>query len=416
MTTQNFSPLLDEVRELTDQFLNADRTLYLVGGIVRDLFANEKVTSKMDLDFTTDALPDEIKKIVAPVADNLWLSGEKFGTIGIQHNGRIYEITTHRAESYDIDSRKPQVSYSKDINEDLSRRDFTINAMAISLPDGTLIDPFNGQHDLKEGLLRTPLTPQESFSDDPLRMMRAARFMAGYNLIPAPELINAMHDLAERFNIVSAERILGELDKLLQVQFPEKGFLLLHDTGILRLFLPEISSKRFQYLSEITADATLRMAALLAEMAPPESKKRLRELRYSKERSSAIQQIIDGAITIFQDPSSDSNYRRWYHQIGEYREQSFQIALTLNEEARQIWAKMEETRTQLGSELDDFSLPITGDEIIKLLLIEEGPIVGEALQYLQHQRFEYGQISNSEAQKMLQDWWAAKSNQPSDVD
>ena len=416
MTTQKILPLLDEVRELTDQFINADRTLYLVGGIVRDLFANEKVTSKMDLDFTTDALPDEIKKIVAPVADNLWLSGEKFGTIGIQHNGRIYEITTHRAESYDIDSRKPQVSYSKDINEDLSRRDFTINAMAISLPDGTLIDPFNGLHDLKEGLLRTPLTPLESFSDDPLRMMRAARFIAGYNLIPAPELINAMHDLAERFNIVSAERILGELDKLLQVQFPEKGFLLLHDTGILRLFLPEISSKRFQYLSEITTDGTLRMAALLAETAPPESKKRLRELRYSKERSSAIQQIIDGAITIFQDPSSYSNYRRWYHQIGEYREQSFQIAITLNEEAHQIWAKMEETRTQLGSELDDFSLPITGDEIIKLLQVEEGPIVGEALQYLQHQRFEYGQISNSEAQKMLQDWWAAKSNQPSDVD
>tara|TARA_X000001036_G_C20332676_1_gene665172 strand:- start:234 stop:710 length:477 start_codon:yes stop_codon:yes gene_type:complete len=158
------------------------------------------------------------------------------------------------------------------------------------------------------------------------------------------------------------------------------------------------------------------MAALLAETSPPESKKRLRELRYSKERSLAIQQIIDGAITIFQDPSSDSNYRRWYHQIGEYREQSFQIAITLNEEADQIWAKMEETRIQLGSELDDFSLPITGDEIIKLLQVEEGPIVGEALQYLQHQRFEYGQISNSEAQRMLQDWWAAKSNQPSDVD
>ena len=180
----NLPKLIQETEELTNQFLTANKSLYLVGGIVRDLFLKSEMTSEVDLDLTTDALPEEIKQIVSPIAKNLWLPGEKFGTIGIHHNDRTYEITTHRAESYDSNSRKPEVTYSTNIEEDLSRRDFTINAMAISLPQGTLMDPFNGKNDLSEGILRTPLTPEESFSDDPLRMLRAARFTAVYNLNP----------------------------------------------------------------------------------------------------------------------------------------------------------------------------------------------------------------------------------------
>ena len=249
----NLPNLIQETEELTKQFLIANKSLYLVGGIVRDLFLKSDVTSEVDLDLTTDALPEEIKQIVAPIATNLWLPGEKFGTIGIHYNDRIYEITTHRAESYDPDSRKPEVTYSTNIEEDLSRRDFTINAMAISLPEGILIDPFNGESDLLEGLLRTPLTPEESFSDDPLRMLRAARFTAAYNLTPAPELASAIPALIDRFNIVSAERIIGELDKLLQAPNPDRGLHLLHETGLLKAFLPEVAPQRFQYLLNLQA-------------------------------------------------------------------------------------------------------------------------------------------------------------------
>ena len=405
MTIADLPHLLRETEQITNIFINAKKSLYLVGGIVRDLLLEMDVTSNVDIDLTTDALPEEIKDIVAPLAENLWLPGEKFGTIGIHLNGRIYEITTHRAESYSADSRKPQVTYSTDINEDLSRRDFTVNAMAISLPEGTLIDPFQGEHDLAQGLLRTPLTPQESFSDDPLRMLRAARFMAVYKLTPDHELVNAMADLIDRFSIVSAERILGELDKLLQAKHPEGGLQLLHDTGLLRLFLPEVSPDRFQYIAGIPADPTLRIAAILAETAQSDYDKRLRSLRYSKERISIIRQAIEGASRILSNPVGDSDYRRWYFQTGEYREQSYQIALTLGENVPEIWEKMEETRISLGEELNDFSLPVSGDEIMEILQIKEGQMVGQALKYLQEQRFDKGPFTDLDAREMLHAWW-----------
>ena len=406
MTMDNLPQLLQETEKLTKQFLTANKSLYLVGGIVRDLLLNGDTTTNVDLDLTTDALPDEIKRIVAPIATNLWLPGEKFGTIGIHYNDRTYEITTHRAESYDPTSRKPEVTYSTDINEDLSRRDFTINAMAVSLPEGTLIDPFNGQDDLTEGLLRTPLTPEESFSDDPLRMLRAARFIAAYNLTPDSELVSAIHALLDRFNIVSAERIIGELDKLLQAQDPERGLHLLHDTGLLNVFLPEVTPERFQYLPNLPLDPTIRTAALLANTQPNKLVERLRKLRYSKQRISIIGNVIAGATSILSSPSSDADYRRWYHQIGDYREQSNMIAQTLSEEAQSIWEKMEETRTRLGEELHDFTLPLSGEEIMELLQIEQGRWVGEALRYLQEQRFDIGPFTDSEARVMLQEWWA----------
>ena len=411
----NLPKLIQETEELTNQFLTANKSLYLVGGVVRDLFLKSEMTSEVDLDLTTDALPEEIKQIVSPIAKNLWLTGEKFGTIGIHHNDRTYEITTHRAESYDPNSRKPEVTYSTNIEEDLSRRDFTINAMAISLPQGTLIDPFNGKNDLSERLLRTPLTPEESFSDDPLRMLRAARFTAVFNLNPVPELISAIHSLIDRFPIVSAERIIGELDKLLKAENPDRGLYLLHDTGLLKAFVPEVAPQRFQYLSSLPLDPNIRVAALLAEIQPDKCVKRLRQLRYSKERISSIQQVIAGANGILNDPSSDSDYRRWYHQISDKREESYLIALTLSENVEHIWEKMEITRQRLGNDLDDFSLPVTGNEIIELLDVEEGRIIGEALQYLQRLRFDNGPFSSEDAREILQDWWNIRSNKPEET-
>ena len=412
----NLPNLIQETEHLTNQFLTANKSLYLVGGIVRDLCLKSEITSEMDLDLTTDALPEEIKQIVAPIATNLWLPGEKFGTIGIHYNNRTYEITTHRSESYDTHSRKPEVAYSMDINEDLSRRDFTINAMAISLPEGTLIDPFNGQKDLREGLLCTPLTPEESFSDDPLRMLRAARFTAAYNLTPDPELVNAIHTLIGRFHIVSAERIIGELDKLLLAHNPQRGLDLLHDTGLLNVFLPEVTPERFTLISNLPLDSTIRAAGLLAETKSTTTMKRLRELRYSKERISTIQQVISGAQRILEDPSSNSDYRRWYQKVGEARDASYEIAKTLSDNAEHIWAKMEETRIRLGNELNDFSLPITGHEIIEILEVEEGEIIGEALQYLQNLRFDQGPFSNSDARNILQDWWTTRTNESDGTD
>ena len=411
----NLPKLIQETEELTNQFLTANKSLYLVGGVVRDLFLKSEITSEVDLDLTTDALPEEIKQIVSPIATNLWLPGEKLGTIGIHHNDRTYEITTHRAESYDSNSRKPEVTYSTNIEEDLSRRDFTINAMAISLPQGTLMDPFNGKNDLSEGILRTPLTPEESFSDDPLRMLRAARFTAVYNLNPVPELISAIHSLIDRFPIVSAERIIGELDKLLKAENPDRGLHLLHDTGLLKAFLPEVASHRFQYLSSLPLDPNIRVAALLAETQPDKYVKRLRQLRYSNERISSIQQVIAGANGILNDPSSDSDYRRWYYQISDKRVESYLIALTLSENVEDIWEKMEITRQRLGNDLDDFSLPVTGNEIIELLDVEEGRIIGEAIQYLQRFRFDNGPFSSEDAREILQDWWNIRSNKPEET-
>ncbi len=404
----NLPHILQETELLTQQFLHAGKSLYLVGGIVRDLLLERDTTNSVDIDLTTNALPEEIKEIVAPIADNLWLSGEKFGTIGIHINKRAYEITTHRAESYDSNSRKPKVVYSADISEDLSRRDFTINAMAISLPAGQLIDPFDGQKDLEQGFLRTPLTPAVSFSDDPLRMLRAARFIANYKLDPDPDLVTAISILGSRFNIVSAERILGEFDKLLQAPSPAEGLQLLYDTGILPLFLPEVSPNRFVHIEKLPINPTLRIAALLAQTSDLEMEQRLQALRYPKQRISAIQRINKGANNILKNPSAESDYRRWYHQIGEYREESYLIAQTLGGEAGSIWESMEKTRVHLGDELDDFSLPVSGVEIMELLGIGQGQMIGEAIRYLEEYQFDNGPVNKVEAHTLLDAWWVTR--------
>jgi len=253
---------------------------------------------------------------------------------------------------------------------------------------------------------------EESFSDDPLRMLRAARFTAAHNLTPAPELVSAIHALIDRFNIVSAERIIGELDKLLQAPNPDRGLHLLHETGLLKAFLPEVAPQRFQYLLNLPIDPSTRLAALLAEIQSDECVKRLRNLRYSKERISTIQQVIAGANGILDDPSSESDYRRWYHQVGDKRAVSYLIALTLSDNVEDIWERMEETRIRLGDDLNDFSLPISGNEIIQLLEVEEGRIIGEALQHLQKLRFDNGPFSSEDAQEILQDWWNTRSSKP----
>ncbi|MFM8389084.1 MAG: CCA tRNA nucleotidyltransferase, partial [Actinomycetota bacterium] len=245
MVPERFAPILTELAPLTERFAAAGKRLYLVGGTVRDLLIGRGDATNVDafdFDATTDARPEETKKILAGWADALWTQGERFGTIGAKKNGRIYEITTHRAEAYSPDSRKPDVAFADAIDADLSRRDFTVNAMALELTgaEPALIDPYNGAADLIARVLRTPLSPEESFSDDPLRMLRAARFIAALNLTPDPGLVAAVKNMADRLEIVSRERVQAELDRLIVLDHPTAGLWFLVDTGLAAHFFPEL--------------------------------------------------------------------------------------------------------------------------------------------------------------------------------
>ncbi|CAN5227004.1 hypothetical protein BH18ACT4_BH18ACT4_09230 [soil metagenome] len=243
---ERLRPILDETRPLADRFAAAGRRVYLVGGIVRDLLAGREV-ARPDIDLTTDARPEETRAILSGWADAVWSQGERFGTIGARFGERAFEITTHRAEVYRPDSRKPDVAYADAVEADLARRDFTVNAMALTVDEPTLIDPFDGMADLLvHHRLRTPLGPEVSFADDPLRMLRAARFIAGYALAPDAELVEAVNRLGHRLEIVSAERIRDELDKLLVVDDPTAGLWFLQDTGLFAEFLPEIPGLRLE--------------------------------------------------------------------------------------------------------------------------------------------------------------------------
>ncbi|MEX0767489.1 MAG: CCA tRNA nucleotidyltransferase, partial [Microthrixaceae bacterium] len=284
----------DELKALAplgEVFRQNNKRLFLVGGRVRDILVEPAETSSElvshDIDLTTDALPGQVKKLLAGRASALWSTGERFGTIGCVIDGRTYEITTHRAETYSRESRKPEVAYTSDIELDLSRRDFTVNAMAIEVTQDSpsLIDPFNGLADLAGGILRTPIAAEESFSDDPLRMMRAARFIAGYGLTPEPELVAAVTAMADRLAIVSSERIRDELCKLVVVNDPSAGLYFLHDTGLAAHFFPELPAMRLEQdpihrhkdvlthtiavVAQAPAELVVRLAALFHDIAKP---------------------------------------------------------------------------------------------------------------------------------------------------
>lgn len=256
MVPERLAPILRELAPIAERFRAAGFQLYVVGGTVRDLFVPNGKTD-FDLDLTTNARPPDIKKCLDGWADSIWTQGEKFGTIGALKfdeptaTKRVYEITTFRAEAYTDETRKPNVVFTDEIQMDLSRRDFTVNAMALELTgDGdspNLVDPFDGIGDLMSKTLRTPLGPEVSFSDDPLRMLRAARFIAGYELAPTEALVSAVKEMAPRLEIVSAERIRDELDKLMVVDHPASGLWFLVETGLAEQFLPELPAMRLEH-------------------------------------------------------------------------------------------------------------------------------------------------------------------------
>ena len=410
MNTEQVKKLLEFTSPLKECFTSGGKEIYLVGGIVRDIHAGLNDIFDRDLDFTTNATPDEIKTIIQPIAESVWLSGQQFGTIGAQINGKTIEITTHRSESYVTESRKPVVTFSTDLQEDLSRRDFTINSMAINLESGKLIDPFNGLKDLQMKILRTPLDPHISFSEDPLRMMRAARFISRFNLTLDKGIKEGVNELKGRLQIVSNERIRDELNKLLITPDPNPGLKFLLKTKLYETFLPELKNcKRQHRIRYLNHDHCIRLAALLIN-SPSESRKdRLKDLKYPNREIHTIDNLINASQMILTQRMGNSQYRKWYLHAGDNRQGSIDI-VSIQRGARKKIAAIQRQARHLDQELEDYTPPFTGSEIISILEMPQGPEVGEVLQLLENMFIESGPVSDQQARSFLAEWRKDKDN------
>jgi poly(A) polymerase len=456
-------PVLDAVRPLAERFDAGGHRLYLVGGVVRDLVLG-RLSADHDLDLTTDATPEQTTALVRGWADAVWDQGARFGTVGVKQGNLTFEITTHRAEAYQPDSRKPEVAFSDDVLEDLSRRDFTVNAMALRVTGADdeapeLIDPHGGVVDLASGVLRTPLSPEESFSDDPLRMMRAARFIAGYGLRPAPELVAAVEAMGERLEIVSAERIRDELSKLMVVADPSDGLWFLVDTGLADLFLPELPAMRVEQdpihrhkdvlthtiavVAKTSPDVVLRLSALLHDVGKPKTRSigakgvsfhhhevvgarmardRLRALRFSNEMVEDISQLVFLHLRFHgygDDVWTDSAVRRYVRDAGPLLDRLNELTrcdcTTRNErKARRLSARMDALEARIAElqaqeELDAIRPDLDGQAVMDHLGVGPGPVVGRALSMLLEARLEEGPLGEEEAYRRLDAWYAASA-------
>lgn len=429
MTFVHLDDVLAEVAPLGRLFAAEGYRLFLVGGIVRDQLLDFPLDGSSDIDLTTDALPAEIKRIVMPVADDLWAQGEKFGTIGLRSGGRDYEITTHRAESYTSDSRKPVVSFGDEIETDLSRRDFTVNAMAIELPDGDLVDPFGGAVDLESSVLRTPMSPEISFTDDPLRMLRAARFATKYSLWIDLPLTQAADALSERLRIVAIERIGVEMQRLLALHRGALGLQFLFDTGLLAEVL-------CYGAPDLMADATERLGAAIEAAdrltpadGPASWKLRLaamglrvfddatgvqalcQRLRLSRDDEREITGASRSATWLLAAEGVDQPMvRRWNAECAD-PDAAVTLAQALADDpasAARIDTFIEARHALLASEPVTAEL-LDGEAIMQLLGVRPGPVIGEAHAMLRQHSFDHGPASAEEQRDQLRTWWAERS-------
>lgn len=463
MIPQRFAPILEELSPLAERFRATGFRLFVVGGTVRDLLLN-RGTNSLDFDLTTNAHPEQVKEILHLWADSVWAQGEKFGTIGAQKNGRVLEITTHRAEAYSPDSRKPDVHFSDDIVIDLSRRDFTINAMAIELTTShpELVDPYNGAVDLLSRTLKTPLSPSESFSDDPLRMMRAGRFMSALNMQPVQELIDAVKNMHDRISIVSAERIRNELDRLIVTEHPSTGLWFLVETGLAQHFFPELPAMSleqdpihrhkdvlthtFAVVENVRPDASpnfdfrlTRLAALFHDIGKPKtrsirdgkgvtfhhhevvgarmSRERLKALRYPSHDVEVVTELVALHLRFhtYQMGWTDSAVRRYVRDAGDFLSELNVLTrcdcTTRNEKKAMILGKrmdeLEARIVELASreELAALRPELDGAAVMEQLGIPPGRMVGIALNYLMEIRLEEGLIGEAEIRRRLSEWW-----------
>ncbi|MEV8149363.1 CCA tRNA nucleotidyltransferase [Arthrobacter sp. NPDC080073] len=453
------------VLDLGQRFVDAGFELSLVGGPVRDLFLGRV---SPDLDFTTDATPDQTLSIIKRWADNFWEIGRDYGTIGMKKSGFQIEITTYRAEAYDADSRKPAVAFGSSLLEDLLRRDFTINAMALRLPSLELVDPFGGVRDLHASVLATPGSPESSFSDDPLRMMRAARFAAQLGVAVHDDVRLAMSGMAERIKIISAERVREELVKLINGAHPRAGIDLLVETGLAEFVLPEVSALRLeadehhrhkdvyqhslQVLEQAASletgpdgpvpgpDFVLRFAALMHDVGKPATRrfepggavsfrhhdmvgskltaKRMKALRFDNDTIKAVARLVELHMRFYGYGDAgwtDSAVRRYVADAGPLLERLHR--LTRSDVTTRNQRKAErlsfayddlEQRIEVLAEqesLNSIRPDLDGAQIMALLGLKPGPVVGRAYKFLLEERMENGPLSQEEAESKLLAWW-----------
>jgi poly(A) polymerase len=405
VSLERLAPVREEARGLAERFAADDYRIYLVGGIVRDSMLGLPLDASFDLDLTTDAQPEAVKSILEEWADTLWTQGERFGTIGARRGDRRVEITTHRTERYLPDSRKPEVAFADAIEADLSRRDFTINAMAVELPDGELVDPFGGEDDLADRRLRTPLDPVETFSDDPLRMLRAARFLAQFDLTAEPNLVAAMATMADRLEIVAHERIRDELDRLLTLPDPGPGFDLLFETGLSERVLGPVGdgNAALALLRQVGDDPVVRLAALLADAGTPaDVRSALSERRATSAVSRAVFAVLTAAHRAVElPPQSSAELRRWVVDADPHLPQAVILATALGA-VNTLTADVE---ALMAAEPDLFDPPVLdGQEIMALLGLDPGPDVGAAVDELRRHRLDSGPLTPEEARKHLERW------------
>ena len=450
--------------DLATRFAAAGHRLYLVGGSVRDALLGRAVS---DLDFTTDARPEAVLALLEGWAEAVWDTGIAFGTVGARRHGETVEITTFRADAYDRVTRNPIVAFGDSIDDDLVRRDFTVNAMAIDLTGGDgerrFVDPFGGLAALAAGVLDTPATPQVSFADDPLRMLRAARFVSQLGLTPAPRVVEAMTAMSGELSRITRERVQTELTKLVLGRHPRRGIELMVDTGLAEQVLPEVPAMRLAvdehmqhkdvYVHSLVVmeqaieretdgpDLVLRLAALLHDIGKPATRrkepdgkvsfhhhevvgakmtrKRLRELRYSKAVIDEVSQLVFLHLRFHgygNGEWTDSAVRRYVTDAGPLLERLHRLvrsdsttrnkrrAAALQRSYDGLEARIAALREQ--EELDSIRPDLDGNAIMELLGMKPGPLVGKAYKHLLAVRMEKGPLTREAAEAELRAWAA----------
>ena len=397
--------LVHRVGTLSERFVAAGWGFFVVGGVVRDLFLGKR---SGDIDITTDAHPGETASILGDWGEAVWDQGARFGTIGARRGDIVVEVTTHRSEQYEQTSRKPQVKFSSEIEDDLARRDFTVNSMAIEFPSWRLVDPFNGREHLEKGVLSTPLGPRTAFSEDPLRMLRAARFTAGYGLAPDEEVEEAITDIAERLAIVSKERINDEMSKFLVVDKPGAGVSLLQRTGLMKQIFPKASNFEVikpDVLDLVQPDLVTRWASLLWPVAGNAELVRslLSDLRVSKSISSQVAGIVDASQRLTQAVDvSPSSIRRALHAIRPNTASAVALLEAYGQApSDEVLVAMHRLEAEEGTQR--FEVPLDGFEVAELIG-KEGPDVGTTLSRLMDHRLDSGPLSKEEAIALVLDW------------
>jgi len=455
------------VAELAAAFAAAGFELAVVGGPVRDALLGR---ATHDLDFATNARPDDILRIVTPVSTAQWDIGREFGTIGARVHGEQVEITTYRSDEYDGTTRKPVVAFGDTLEGDLVRRDFTVNAMALRVPGPQLVDPTGGVEDLLGGILRTPIEPAISFGDDPLRMLRAARFASQLEFEVAPETVAAMAELRESIRIVSAERVQSELTRLLQTRDPVRGIRLLVTTGLAEIVVPEIPALQLEvdehhhhkdvYEHSLTVlqqavelegarhpdaapDVPLRLAALLHDIGKPATRKlepgggvtfhhhdvvgsrlarkRLQALRFDTDTIAAVTQLIEQHLRFFgyaEGAWTDSAVRRYVRDAGDQLERLHiltraDVTTRNKRKAARLRAAYDDIERRIAElaeqeELAAIRPELDGNRIQEVLGIRPGREVGEAYRFLLDLRLDEGILGPEEAERRLVQWWSTR--------